>query len=71
MFKFNRTDTLPDWSITYLNGLVLFESKDLSVKSKVLVSDWERCLGELKIDINNPVSVYEGLNNICDYFKGK
>lgn len=69
--NFNKTDTLPDWSFTYLNGLVLFESKELGAKSKVLTSDWERCLGELKIDINNPVSVYENLNNICDYFKGK
>ena len=69
--QFNRTDTLPSWGFTYLNGLVLFESKDLNVKSKVLVSDWERCLNELKIDINNPVSVYEGLKDICTYFKGK
>ena len=69
--QFNKTDKLPDWSFAYLNGLVLFESKELGVKSKVLISDWERCLNELKIDVNNPVSVYENLNNICDYFKGK
>ena len=71
MFNFNKTNTLPAWSITYLNGLVLFESKDLGVCSKVLMCDWEHCLNELKIDVNNPVSVYDNLKNICDYFKGK
>ena len=69
--QFNKTDTLPDWSYTEQNGLVTFESKELKVKDSVLVMDWEKCVKDLNIDVNNPVSVYDNLKNICEYFRGK
>ena len=69
--KFNRTDTLPAWSYGVLNGLVIFESEELKIKSKVLISDWEKFAKEHNVDINNQLQMYENLKLICNYFHGK
>ncbi|CAB4126932.1 hypothetical protein UFOVP87_27 [uncultured Caudovirales phage] len=64
--QFNKTDKLPDWSINTQNGLVTFESKQLGVKQSVLEYDWLKCTKEL--NITDEISLYNNLNNICDYF---
>jgi uncharacterized protein YgfB (UPF0149 family) len=69
--KFNKTDTLPEWSYGILNGLVLFESNELGVKGKVLISDWEKFAKEHNVDINSELSMYENLKTICEYFGSK